>query len=276
MSQGKQSLIYLMGDSSLDNKYWLLNGATMPACNGYENILTPATSVADVAHWMNVELAHKAPEAACINASVEESTISSRDGGLLPQDVFVEANITPDDIIIISLGGNDIALRPSFKTICSMGWLAKCSWGSNILSGTAWGMGHLRHLFRDRIQGILQTVCSAARPKAILVCMIYFPDITGRGGWADSLLKILGYDSNPDRLHSLIRTAFQEATSEIKLDGTVIIPTPLFEVLDGQTTADYVQRVEPSAQGGQKMAGLFMRLMQQHGVLPSDAVHRSI
>jgi hypothetical protein len=23
------------------------------------------------------------------------------------------------------------------------------------------------------------------------VCMIYFPDITGRGGWADSLLKIL-------------------------------------------------------------------------------------
>ena len=35
-------------------------------------------------HWMNVELSQKAPSAACINASVEESTISSRDQGLLP------------------------------------------------------------------------------------------------------------------------------------------------------------------------------------------------
>ena len=106
-----------------------------------------------------------------------------------------------------------------------------------------------------------------------------------------------------------------KATSDIKLDGTLIIPTPLFEVLDGQVhnrtpvfrkpysasnfyqvTADYVQRVEPSAQvsrraaacyatvarvvaiggfnvicvqGGKKMAGLFMKLMQQHAVLPA-------
>ncbi len=60
---------------------------------------------------MNVELAQKAPRVACINASVEESTISSRDAGcvlksfepfvdllfgrrLLPQDAFVEANVT--------------------------------------------------------------------------------------------------------------------------------------------------------------------------------------
>jgi hypothetical protein len=106
--------------------------------------------------------------------------------------------------------------------------------------------------------------------------MIYFPDITGRGGWADTLLGILvrplllvtcgscfvsdlysrhqGYNSNPARLHALIRTAFLQvvahssfsaaaampilmllqATSEIQLDGTVVIPTPLFEVLDGQ------------------------------------------
>jgi hypothetical protein len=32
---------------------------------------------------MNVELAQEAPAAACINASVEESTISSRDGGFV-------------------------------------------------------------------------------------------------------------------------------------------------------------------------------------------------
>ena len=60
-----------------------------------------------------MELSHKAPRAACINASVEESTISSRDDrflkftimrllvhvvlcacSLLAQDAFVQANIT--------------------------------------------------------------------------------------------------------------------------------------------------------------------------------------
>ena len=63
-----------------------------------------------------------------------------------------------------------------------------------IKQGSAWGMDHLRHLFRDKIQLILQarstftnyctycnrvivcdwllqSVCSAARPKAILVSM---------------------------------------------------------------------------------------------------------
>lgn len=266
-AQGANSFVYLMGDSSLDNKFWLLGQQMVPSCNGYENILAPPKSVADVAYWMNFELAKNAPGVVCVNCSVEESTISSRDDRLLPQDAFVEANVTSNDVIIISLGGNDIALRPSFKTICSMGWLAKASWNSTIQSGSAWGMGHLRKLFRDQIRGILQSVCSASRPKAILVCMIYFPDITGRGGWADRLLGILGYDSNPDRLQSLIRTAFLQATSEIKLDGTLVIPTPLFEVLDGQISNDYVQRVEPSAQGGRKMAGLFMKLMQQHGIL---------
>ena len=33
---------------------------------------------------------------------------------------------------------------------------------------------------------------------------------------------------------------------------------PLFEVLDGSDTRDYVQRVEPSPQGGRKMAVALM------------------
>ena len=31
---------------------------------------------------------------------------------------------------------------------------------------------------------------------------------------------------------------------------------PLFEALDGRTSEDYVERVEPSLQGGRKMAAL--------------------
>jgi hypothetical protein len=140
-----------------------------------------------------------------------------------------------------------------------MGWLAKCSWKSTIksvscsqavthfihpacrqmrhnvcLQGSAWGMDHLRHMFRDRILSILQVQIVLKRvhwnagvfwyggtehllgcaPESHLgkhstnviivvfvvsinitisnqVCMIYFPDITGRGGWADRLLALL-------------------------------------------------------------------------------------
>ena len=103
---------------------------------------------------MNVELSHKAPRAACINASVEESTISSRDDrflnftiilnrttrvpacprGLMRMQLACPGRFCPgqhhgacplscaacfgglcdiyyiqsEDVIIISLGGNDI------------------------------------------------------------------------------------------------------------------------------------------------------------------------
>merc|ERR1712087_216414 len=39
------------------------------------------------------------------------------------------------------------------------------------------------------------------------------------------------------------------------MGGTEVVPFPLFVPLDGKTSADYVERVEPSAQGGRKMAG---------------------
>ena len=48
---GVRRFLYLAGDSSLDNKFWLLGGAGVAATNGYERILSPAGSaVPDVAH----------------------------------------------------------------------------------------------------------------------------------------------------------------------------------------------------------------------------------
>ena len=44
------------------------------------------------------------------------------------------------------------------------------------------------------------------------------------------------------------------ATSRIAIEGTEVVPFPLFRVLDGKTSSDYCQRVEPSPQGGRKMA----------------------
>ena len=48
-------LIFLAGDSSMDNKFWFRD--TAAAVNGYEEFLKPPQSRCDVAYWMNKQLA---------------------------------------------------------------------------------------------------------------------------------------------------------------------------------------------------------------------------
>ena len=60
----------------------------------------------------------------------------------------------------------------------------------------------------------------------------------------------------------MIRTIFRLATSRIHIEGTAIIPVPMFETLDGKDHGDYEQRVEPSVQGGKKMGADFVRRLQ--------------
>ena len=54
---------------------------------------------------------------------------------------------------------------------------------------------------------------------------------------------------------------FALATSEVKISGTTVVPIALSDALDGKTHTDYVQRVEPSITGGEKMASLIVEKM---------------
>jgi len=56
---------------------------------------------------------------------------------------------------------------------------------------------------------------------------------------------------------------FVEATSKINITGTEVIPVPLFNVLDGKIAEDYVARVEPSSQGGRKMAEFILDIIER-------------
>ena len=54
---------------------------------------------------------------------------------------------------------------------------------------------------------------------------------------------------------AIMRTLYERISSSITaVDGVPVVPCPLFRALDGKTTADYAQRVEPSIQGGEKLA----------------------
>lgn len=99
--------------------------------------------------------------------------------------------------------------------------------------------------------------------------MIYYPDqASDVRGWAGPALRALGYDRNPAQVQSLIRKAFHEAIGTIQISGRQVIPVPLFQVLDGKNTNDYVARVEPSASGGSKMAEFILDLIDNAPTVP--------
>jgi hypothetical protein len=282
-------IIFLAGDSSLDNKHWFREKST--ALNGYETILTPPQSRQDIAYWMNYSLLSKQSQLSSkwsvINCAIEESTIGLRScGKLLPQDKFISSHIQSQDILVLSVGGNDIALHPSFCTILNLLLLTCCTTQScleNFSCGTAFscddpchgcstsclsnclafplGLGYFIHLFKTRIQTFLINLLSSqphsTYPAHIYICMIYYLDETPGNSWAEPALTALQYNSNPKKLQLIIMKLFQLATQEIKILGTQVTGIPLFSILNGQDSKDYVERVEPSAIGGKKM-GMFL------------------
>ena len=132
------ALIWTAGDSSLDNKYWFDD--RRPAVGEYANVLDPPTSVSDVTYWLNRlsgergvrgtkarssdDGAGDAPTTyAAINTAVEATTLNERCYRLRSQDRFLRDNMSAEDVLVVSVGGNDIALSPSPCTIASIAGL---------------------------------------------------------------------------------------------------------------------------------------------------------
>lgn len=277
--------IFLAGDSSLDNKVWFESSAT--AINGYENVLSPPTMKLDVCYWLNMEAQRRGIDAFCVNTAVEATSLNSRACCiLLAQDQLISRCITPRDILVVSIGGNDLALNPVLATIaniipllcctplqcidnCSVACppnthvdLGCCGCGlpGCLVSPFGWpvGMAYFVDLFGNRVENYVKRVLVGRKPQKVVICMYYFLDVYGRGGWADCFLSCMCYDVAPARLQSAIKKVYELATRRIRIPGVEVIPVPLFKALDGQDTRDYVQRVEPSPQGGRKIAVALM------------------
>lgn len=256
---GIKRFIYLVGDSTLDNKYWF--SSKSKALNGFESVFKPNQKMdRDVSYWFNQKaeqhLASKNVATLC--ASVEESTIWDRRNRLLPQDDFVREMVTKDDMLVISVGGNDVALNPTIRTAVAMGMLVSSpDW--LITSGWAPGLNHFRHLLGGGVEHLARRLSSIRQPARIAVCMLYYPGPpTRRGSWADLTLGLLGYDKNPEKLQLIIRSIFKAIQQRgVSVPGSEVVLVPLYEQpfgMDGTDSRDYEQRVEPSVQGGEKMA----------------------
>jgi hypothetical protein len=227
----------------------------------------------------------------CINTAVEATTLNQRAcGRMLKQDRVIRDTIQTQDTLVVSVGGNDIALAPSPCTILNMLGLVYCTpeiciergfghpipaddclcgCGASCLSTVTSCppfAGYFLHLFKVRVGEYVKRLVGKTRPKKIAVCMIYYPDVNPLNpSWADWALGALRYDKNPRKLQLLIRKTFERAVSEIKIEGVEVVHVPLFEVLDGGDTRDYVARVEPSERGGEKMAEYILDRLEEGG-----------
>ena len=128
---------------------------------------------------------------------------------------------------------------------------------SSIQNGTAWGLQFFRRLFKSRVEEYVTKLVGKNKPRAVIVCMIYFPleaQAAKQKGWADVPLRALGYNGSPGRLQTAIQKMYELGTQKIQIPGLDVIPMALYEVMDGKNADDYVERVEPSIEGGRKMA----------------------
>ena len=268
-------IVYLAGDSSLDNKAWVpSNGPAgqplpeavpeiyksfFPAPNG-----TGLTGLKpDVAFFLNHALGSKA---SVINAAVEASLLRQREKSLLPHDEFIRDHISAKDVLIVSVGANDIALSPTPATIRHMLQLAWVTPKSSLEKGTASSLQHFRQMFGAQTQTYIAQLTSKQKPRAVVVCAIYYPleaSATTQTSWADGQLKMLGYGMYPGQLQAAIRQIYASATAKMQVEGTKVVPCALYEVMDGKREGDYVARVEPSVDGGRKMAGLLREKVEE-------------
>jgi len=119
-------VVFLAGDSSLDNKYWFNSWAD--AVNGYEEVLEPPAMKRDVCYWVNEEAARTHKSMGCLNTAVEATSLNDRAfNRLLPQDEFIRDNIDVDDVLVVSVGGNDVALAPLLCTVLNLSMLVCCT-----------------------------------------------------------------------------------------------------------------------------------------------------
>ena len=94
--------------------------------------------------------------------------------------------------------------------------------------------------------------------------MLYHLDESDEAySWAGLALRLLRYDSRPRLVQRLLGLIFEHGVQRVRIPGTLTVPVALSAALDGTDSRDYSQRVEPSVEGGRKMARLLVRRLTE-------------
>ena len=128
-------------------------------------------------------------------------------------------------------------------------------------------MKHLCRLFGERTERYLNRLTQHRKPKAVVVCGLYFPQEYAKGApasWADLVLSLTLYNRNPKHLQEALKVACRLGTRSVKVKGTRTRHAPLYLALDpAPDSQDFTQRVEPSAWGSGKLASYLGGVLQR-------------
>lgn len=241
-------IIYLAGDSTLDNKHWLPMIIGEHPDDLHRHVLSGTSVRRDVSYWLSL-LYGPHGHFRSVNCAVEDTTLRQRiRTGLLEQDVILRDAMSEHDVLVVCVGGNDVANSPTVGT--GLAALSAVYMGGNA------GMKTLRKLFHDDMAAYIAMLTEKTKPRLVVACMPYFPDEIVKPSWASFALRVLRYNVTPEWLQEAYVRVFENAVKEIRVDGCRMAFVPFYRALDGKTSADYVDRVEPSEQGGQKLAYL--------------------
>ncbi len=243
---GKTSLIFLAGDSTMDSKHWFREETT--AVNGYETILAPPTMKLDLSYFANSLL--DGSDTACVNCAVEEASLGGKEH-LSANDVIIRDNLGPNDVLVVSIGGNDIALHPSVGTVFNMMKLLHMNSHDRMMSDPlgCWGFPHFVWLFKDCLSAYINKLISKASPQKIVVMMLYYPcEVQTDDCWAAGSLNMMGYYSPAGRdfLQAAIRAIYVHVIQQLTFGSIPVETIPMFEVLNASDPSHYCAGVEPS------------------------------
>jgi len=294
-----RDIIWLIGDSSLDNKHWVqppfFNDfeENRPARNGYEHVLNPSNTgiVPDIAWHLNRLLEEDGTKSSSkatspyvtINTAVEMSMLGCyKDHGrcveelppysgpskLFPQEIMLRKSIMDEssgnDVMIVSVGSNDYLFSPSVEALEAVENHAEGPGDTvSFAKGEKFWLPMRGIRTRRFLEGIISSDPEKQRPKLIIVCQIYFLDKKGKFNVMThdvrDFFELIKHDVDPRILMHGTREGFNGGTLRVgdpdgHIHGVPVFPIPLFEVLDGNNTTDYVERLEPSFWGGEKIA----------------------
>lgn len=246
-------IVFLAGDSSL-YKFWILDQPTKKAVNYYQLILIPPEMKPDICYQLNYLLRGSAY--ICIHCAVYDSTLWERiQGNMMAQDLFIQQNIKPNDVLIVSMGSNDILYKPTFTTLYYLILLISLNTIENIKSNPlqCWGFRQFMNLFKNQITHYIERLIALQKPKLVIVCMFDYSD----ENWTDVALSYLGYKNHLETFQIVIEQMYKYTVQKIFLPGVEIRTCPMFQI-PNKPRQDYDKGVE-----SRKIAKILIKLIFQ-------------
>ena len=162
------------------------------------------------------------------------ATLRAVDGAVL-RNVPAQVARVPDDadFLVVSAGGND-----------ALGHVGLLSEGARSMAGALERLAEIAENFEAEYRRMLGTVLERGLPTAL--CTIY------NGSFPDAQMQRLGPTALTHFNDAILRTAFAAGL-------------PLLELrLVCNEPGDYANPIEPSVQGGDKMARVIARVVAEH------------